>query len=691
MRTYITRHGRRADRSFIVAVPDRAKNDKNIEIEVRTAVEMSRNGAQDIHLIFTRCDVSICIAYWRIQNKTNIVQELARDHAHVDEIRAESTVEPFLSLRKRTAETVLEMERLKQDVSWKTRSSPVANELLIWSEYCAYLEGLAGQACIIARNRNVESAMKERFADDKGNDIDIRFISPLAYDAHREGEARETIMKVEDTGIPSLRAVVKCANSESRCNEIVDHVKGTVTQVVQQLRLLCLEKSAEKEATSSVVQNIIKNTVLKDLQQLQKRRLDQVKEIIWTTSVLPTLPSQKTKLEHDLERTMRNWHDGVAFNTTVEICRQGGWYRQLATADQPSSTSRLHQWSADVEQILKPYLKKWMSTVILALNKETAWFSESLEKILANVWATMKTGDLSFTTLDLVTQDMNMVRAVFGSSASAAHAKMEDAIQESLTSVLENEAGGAQDQNGMISKYVGPSLIQFVNDSHGEQGIKALEGTLQGTLLEENIRGLFTSPNLWLHVESTVTKSAEAEVHKQCRSIMYRLEAAAELWKNRAGDYSDPELDMVEHTAIAKRLRAGLFQKLSADLDTLYEVIQEAPLGLTIPMDFDKAKAYLLTILGKEECKEAEQEAKDILHSARLNTLEMKDMEKNMQLLFGERTDRPSLQTLSRAMTSVLREVEAASTGETEGSTAVAKAAVPASTTSEIDEAGAIS
>jgi hypothetical protein len=66
MRTYITRLGRRADRSFIVAAPDRANDDKNLDIEVRTAVEMSRNGAQDVHLIFTRCDVSICVAYWRI-------------------------------------------------------------------------------------------------------------------------------------------------------------------------------------------------------------------------------------------------------------------------------------------------------------------------------------------------------------------------------------------------------------------------------------------------------------------------------------------------------------------------------------------------------------------------------------------------------------------------------------------------
>jgi hypothetical protein len=255
------------------------------------------------------------------------VQELARDHAHVDEIRAESTDKLFVSLRKRTAESVLEMERLKQDASWKKRGSPVANELLLWSEYRAYLEGLAGQACIVARNSYVESAMKARFADDKGNDIDIRFISPLAYNAHREGKARETTMKVEDTGIPSLRAVVKCANSESRYNEIVEHVIGTVTQVVQQLRLLCVEKGAEKEASSSVVQTTIKNTVLKDLRQLHVRWLDRVKEIIWSKSILPTLPSQRTKLDHDLERIMRNWHDGVAFNTTVEICRQGGWYR----------------------------------------------------------------------------------------------------------------------------------------------------------------------------------------------------------------------------------------------------------------------------------------------------------------------------------------------------------------------------
>jgi hypothetical protein len=67
MRTYTTRLGRRADKSRIVTAPDRANDDKNLEIEVETAIETSRSGARDVHLIFTKCDVSICVAYKRIK------------------------------------------------------------------------------------------------------------------------------------------------------------------------------------------------------------------------------------------------------------------------------------------------------------------------------------------------------------------------------------------------------------------------------------------------------------------------------------------------------------------------------------------------------------------------------------------------------------------------------------------------
>jgi hypothetical protein len=67
MRTYTTRLGRHADKTFIVAAPDRANDDNDLEIEVRTAIETSRSGARDVHLIFTRSDVSICVAYRRMK------------------------------------------------------------------------------------------------------------------------------------------------------------------------------------------------------------------------------------------------------------------------------------------------------------------------------------------------------------------------------------------------------------------------------------------------------------------------------------------------------------------------------------------------------------------------------------------------------------------------------------------------